>query len=102
MDFQLGPCPHIAPLFNETNYEIWSIRMKAFMGAMGYDVWNSSVSGYTPPKTPSKSVAKKELKRNNKVAMDAILEGLSKSTIFFWKVYFSQRALGEDKKYLHG
>jgi hypothetical protein len=50
--------------------------MKAFMGAMGYDVWNSVVSGYTPPKRPSKSAAKKELKRNNKLAMDAILEGL--------------------------
>jgi hypothetical protein len=79
MDCQLVLCLDIAPLFNETNYEIWSIRMKEFMGAMGYDVWNSVVSGYTPPKRPPKSAMKKELKINNKLAMDAILEGLSES-----------------------
>jgi hypothetical protein len=46
---------------------------------MGYDVWNSVVTGYTPSKIPPKSAAKKELRRNNKLAMDSILEGLPES-----------------------
>jgi hypothetical protein len=54
MDCHLGMGPDIAPLLDETNYETWSIRMKTFMGAMGYDVWKSVVTGYTPPKIPPK------------------------------------------------
>jgi hypothetical protein len=59
MDCQLDLCPDITPLFNETYYEIWSIRMKEFLGEMGYDVWNSFVSCYTPPKRPPKYATKK-------------------------------------------
>ena len=50
--------------------------MKEFLGEMGYDVWNLVVIGYTPPKWALKSAARKELKRNNKLAMDTISEGL--------------------------
>jgi hypothetical protein len=50
-------------------------RMKTFFRAQGYDVWKSVVTGYTTSKKP-KTAAKKELKRNNKIAMDFILEGL--------------------------
>jgi hypothetical protein len=72
----------IAPLFDETNYEIWSTRMRVFLQAQGFDIWNSVVSGYTAPKKPLKNATKKELKRNNKMAMDAILDGLSDSVKF--------------------
>jgi hypothetical protein len=65
--------------FDGQNYEIWSLRMKVFLQEHGYDVWYSVVRGYTPSKKPSKTVTKKELKRNNKIAMDFILEGLSDS-----------------------
>lgn len=50
--------------------------MKEFIGAMGYDVWKSTATGYTRLKRPPKSIANKELKRNNKLAMDSIVEGL--------------------------
>jgi hypothetical protein len=46
---------------------------------MGYDVWKSVLTGYTPSKKPPKSAAKKELRRNNKLEMDSILEGLPES-----------------------
>jgi hypothetical protein len=47
--------------------------------AHGYDVWKSVVTGYTATKKP-KTATKKELKRNNKIEMDFILEGLCDST----------------------
>jgi hypothetical protein len=54
---------------------MWSIKMKVFLQAQGYDVWKSVVTGYTTTKKP-KTATKKELKRNNKIAMDFIWEGL--------------------------
>jgi hypothetical protein len=49
--------------------------MKEFLGAQGYDVWYSTVIGYIGSKKPKIS-ANKELKRNNKITMYFILEGL--------------------------
>jgi hypothetical protein len=66
------------PLFNGQNglkYEIWSRRMKVFLQAQGYDIWPSVVTGYDSSKR-EKTAAKKELKKNNKIAMDFIWEGL--------------------------
>jgi hypothetical protein len=67
-----------APIFNGQNgldYEIWSRRMKVFLQAQGYDVWKSVVTGYTTTKK-LKTTTKKELKRNKKIEMDFIWEGL--------------------------
>jgi hypothetical protein len=67
-----------APMFKGKSgmkYEMWSKRMKTFLQAQGYDVWHSVVTGYNATKKP-KTVAKEELKRKNKIAFDAILEGL--------------------------
>jgi hypothetical protein len=59
-------------------YEMWNKNMKVFLQAHGYDVWHLVVTGYTSSKKP-KTASKKELKRNNKIAMDFILEGLCDS-----------------------
>ena len=53
--------------------------MKFILQAQGYDVWQSVVSRYTTTKKPPKTATKKELKRNNKIEMDFILEGLPDS-----------------------
>jgi len=49
--------------------------MKKVLGARGCDVWKSFFTGYTNTKKP-KTATNKELKRNKKIAMDFILEGL--------------------------
>jgi hypothetical protein len=70
------------PMFNGQKglkYELWSCRMKVFLQEQGNEVWNSVVTRYTTTKKPPKTAAKKELKRNNKIAMDFILEGLHDS-----------------------
>jgi hypothetical protein len=66
------------PMFdgqNGQNYEICSTRMKTFLQAQGYDVCYLVITGYTTSKKP-KTATKKDLKINNKIAMDFILEGL--------------------------
>jgi hypothetical protein len=67
------------PVFDGQNYEIWSSRMKSFLEAWGYDVWYLIVTGYTASNKLMKTASKKELKRNIKIAMDVILDGLPNS-----------------------
>jgi hypothetical protein len=54
---------------------MWSIRTRTFLEAQGYDIWYSVVIGYNATKKP-KTTTKKELEKNNKIAMNFILEGL--------------------------
>jgi hypothetical protein len=66
------------PMFNCQNgfkYEMWRIRMKVFLQANGHYIWLSVVTGYDSSKR-AKTTAKKELKKNKKIVMDFIWEGL--------------------------
>ena len=66
------------PMFNGQNgfkYEIWSIRTEVFLQAQGHYICLSVVTRYDSSKR-AKTAAKKELKKNNKIAMDFIWEGL--------------------------
>ena len=66
------------PLFNGQNglkYELWSGRMKLFLQTHGYYIWLSIVTGYDSSKR-AKTATKKELKKNKKITMDFIWEGL--------------------------
>jgi hypothetical protein len=58
---------------------MWNIRMKIFLKGQGYDIWQSIVTGYNATKKPN-TATKKELKRNNKIVMYFIMEGLCDST----------------------
>jgi hypothetical protein len=51
--------------------------MKVFLHAQGHYIWLSVVIGYDSSKR-EKIATKKELKKNNKIAMDFIWEGLPK------------------------
>jgi hypothetical protein len=52
--------------------------METYLKALGEDVWFSVASGYNALKKP-KTAAQKEAKRNNKLAIDTILDGLTDS-----------------------
>jgi hypothetical protein len=54
---------------------MWSIRTKVFLQAQGHYIWLSVVTGYDSSKM-DKTATKKELRKNNKIAMDFIWEGL--------------------------
>jgi hypothetical protein len=67
-------------VFNGQNgfkYKIWSRRTEVFLQAQGHYIWLSVVTGYDSSKR-AKTATKKELKKNNKIAMDFIWEGLPK------------------------
>jgi hypothetical protein len=52
--------------------------METYLKALREDVWISVASGYNASKKP-KTAAQKEAKRNNKLAIDTILDGLTDS-----------------------
>ena len=49
--------------------------MKVFLQAQGYHIWLSVIIGYDSSKR-EKTATKKELKKNKKIAVDFIWEGL--------------------------
>jgi hypothetical protein len=67
------------PMFNGQNSfkYMWSIRTKVFLQAQGHYIWLSIVTEYDSSKK-AKTAAKKELKKNNRITMDFIWEGLPK------------------------
>jgi len=65
-------------LLDGTNYEEWSCRMETTLRAAGIDVWKSVTIGYTAPKKV-KTMTQKDARKNNSMAMELILEGLTDS-----------------------
>jgi hypothetical protein len=72
MDCKEGLPTNKAPLFDGTNYASWSIRMKIYFQALGFDIWESITIGYTYE-------VGKESSENNEKEIDSILSGLSDS-----------------------
>jgi hypothetical protein len=60
---------------NGFNYEMRSRRTKVFLQAHGHYIWLSVVTIYDSSER-AKTATKKELKKNNKIAMDFFWEGL--------------------------
>jgi hypothetical protein len=66
------------PMFNGQNglkYEMWRRRTEVFLQAHGYYIELSVVTGYDSSKREN-TTTKKEMKKNKKIAMDFIWEGL--------------------------
>jgi hypothetical protein len=63
------------PLFDETNFAFWNIRMRTYLMALGVDVWDVVEIGYTKPVVLASKEDKLEFSFNSK-GMDAILNGL--------------------------
>jgi hypothetical protein len=70
--------PNGIPPFDGRNFEYWSNIMETYLKSLGEDVWFSVASGYNSLKKP-KTAAQKEARRNNKLAIDTILDGLRDS-----------------------
>jgi hypothetical protein len=62
--------------FDGSNFECWSNRMETYLKSLGADVWFLISSRYNALKKP-KTATQKEAKRNNKLAIDTILDGLT-------------------------
>jgi hypothetical protein len=69
MDCKEGLPTNRAPLFDGTNYETWIIRMRIYLQALGFGMWESIPTGYTDKD-------EKESSENNEKSMEVILSGL--------------------------
>jgi tRNA(His) 5'-end guanylyltransferase len=67
--------PNGIPPFDGRNFEYWSNTMETYLKNRGADVCFSVASGYNALKKP-KTATQKEAKRNNKLTIDTILDGL--------------------------
>ncbi len=94
-------------MLDETNYTEWSIRMQVSLKAAGFDVWKSVTTDYTPPKKV-KTLTQKDARKNNSMAVETILEGLTdstkgkigkcSSTKELWKKFENLCSKGKDTK----
>jgi hypothetical protein len=70
-----GHIPNRIPPFDGNNYAYWIKKTQNYLIYLGVDVWILVVSGYTVSKKP-KTATQKEERRNNKMGMGVILDGL--------------------------
>jgi hypothetical protein len=69
------------PQFDGQKYVFWSIRMRTYIQAQGFQVWKSIVDGYTALVVPPTNDKAVKLGENNSKATNALLNGLS-DTVF--------------------
>jgi hypothetical protein len=74
-------CKNGIPQFDGQKYGFWSIRMKKYIQAHGFQVWQSIVDGYTALAVPPTNDKAVKLGENNSKAINAHLNGLS-DTVF--------------------
>jgi hypothetical protein len=67
--------------FDGHKYVFSSIRMRTYIQAQGFQVWQSIVDGYTTPTVPPTNDKVVKLSENNYKATNALLNGLS-DTVF--------------------
>ena len=69
-----------APLFDGTYYSSWRENMKQYLKSKGFEVWNSVVGkpcDLTTSKNLSNITVQRRARKNNEVALDILLNGLS-------------------------
>ena len=79
MDQQEGMSNNKSPFFNGGGYDLWEIRVKNLLLALGFDIWKSVVDGYIAPTTPPTNTAGKKSCNDNSRAVNSILGGLTNS-----------------------
>ena len=69
------------PQFDGQKYAFWIRRMKTYVHAQGFEVWQSVVDGYKEPTFLLTNERAMKLRKNNSKATNALLNGLS-NTVF--------------------
>jgi hypothetical protein len=67
------------PQFDGHKYAFWSRRMKTYIQAQGFEIWQSVVDGYKEPTVPPTNERAIKLRKNNSKATNALLNGLCES-----------------------
>ncbi len=82
-------------LLDGHNYHSWSHKMHEALKTPGIDVWKSVTTGYTIPKKV-KTMTQKDARKNNSMAKEIILEGLTDSIRKEIGNYLSAKELWES------
>ena len=77
MDQQEWMSSNKVPLFNGGGYDLWKIRMKNFLLALGFDIWWSVVDSYIAPSTPPIDSGGKKNCNDNSRVVNGIRAGLN-------------------------
>ena len=67
------------PQFDGQKYAFWSRRMKTYMQACGFEIWQSVIDGYKELAVSSTNEREIKLGKNNSKATNALLNGLCES-----------------------
>jgi hypothetical protein len=67
------------PILDEENYSTWRRQMKVHLNGIGASVWKVVIGGSVPLKNKSKFAAQREENKNDALALNTILSGLSSS-----------------------
>jgi hypothetical protein len=70
---------HGIPYFYGHKYAFWRRRMKTYIHAHGFQIWQSIVDGYKEPAVPPTSKREIKLGQNNSKATNALMNGLGES-----------------------
>jgi len=65
--------------FDGQKYGFWSRRMKTYIYAHGFEIWQSIVDEYKEPTVPPTSERATKLSQNNSKAANALWNGLGES-----------------------
>jgi hypothetical protein len=68
------------PQFDGHKYAFWSIRMKTYIQAQGFEIWKSIVDGYTTLTVPLTNDKAVNLSQNNSKSTNSLMNGLSETT----------------------
>jgi hypothetical protein len=84
------------PQFDGQKYAFWSIRMKTYIQAQGFEIWQSIVDGYTTPTVPPTNDKAVKLGQNNSKATNALLNGLRNKNFFIALTYLKSKKEGHE------
>jgi hypothetical protein len=65
------------PILDEENYSTWKIDMRVYLKAMREVIWKVAIGGLVLLNNKSKFSSQREGKKNDALALNTILSGLS-------------------------
>jgi hypothetical protein len=77
MDTQMDEHVDEVPIFDETNYSAWRIKMKGYLKEKGKSVCKEAIGGSIPLNNNSKFAAQKKENKNYALALKTIFNGIS-------------------------
>jgi hypothetical protein len=66
------------PILDEEKYSTWRIEMRVYLKTMGATIWKATIGGYVSLRNKSKFAAQREGKKNDALAINTIISGLSR------------------------